>query len=140
VHIPSTENFNPLAAGRVARRQADQRLAQPYRRWRVGTESNREIPMGGIWCKGMWLALLAVCVLFLYQGMSHLNKVRDQLAQVREANTRLDMSNRALYRRVSRLRGDREALSRAVRLETGYIRPDEVVYFVGPTPAPKPAK
>lgn len=72
--------------------------------------------------------VLALCVLGLMRGISHLNQVKDELNQVRATNQRLDKENNAMYRQVLRLRSDPQALERTCRRDMGVVRPDEVVY------------
>lgn len=83
---------------------------------------------GNIWWPAILLAVTVICGITLYRGFSNFNKVQDEISQVRQTNQRLDAENRALYRRVLRLRGDAKAQESAARQEMGLVRADELVY------------
>lgn len=106
-----------------------------------------------IWWPAILLTVVVVCGVTLYRGFTNFNKVQDELVQVRQTNQRLDAENRALYRKVQRLRGDAKAQERAARKEMGLVRADELVYndslaspkdakpaAAGKTPATEPSK
>lgn len=99
-----------------------------------------------IWWPAILLTVIVICGVTLYRGFTNFNKVQDELAQVRQTNQRLDAENRALYRKVQRLRSDAKAQERAVRQEMGLVRADELVYSDSlasakdAKPAPAPAK
>ncbi|KMY67067.1 hypothetical protein AAU61_14115 [Desulfocarbo indianensis] len=82
----------------------------------------------GYWWPVILLAVVVICGFTLYRGFTNFNKVQDELYQVRQTNQRLDAENRALYRKVQRLRGDAKAQELAARKDMGLLRPDEVVY------------
>ncbi len=84
---------------------------------------------GNLWWPVILLAVALVCGFTLYRGFANFNKVQAELSQVRQTNQRLDAENRALYRKVLRLRGDARAQERAARQDMGLVRPDEVVYL-----------
>ncbi len=93
------------------------------------------------WWPAILLSAIIVCGVTLYRGFANFNKVQDELAQVRETNQKLDAENRALYRKVLRLRGDARAQEQAARQGMGLVRADELVYTdaqAGPSEA-KPA-
>jgi cell division protein FtsB len=94
-----------------------------------------------LWWSAILLTVIVICGVTLYRGFSNFNKVQDELAQVRQTNQRLDAGNRALYRKVQRLRSDARAQERAVRQEMGLARADEIVYrdSVSPKKEAKPA-
>ncbi len=73
-------------------------------------------------------AVILVCGLVVYRGASNLSRVQEELRQSRLTNQRLDTENRALYRQVQRLRGDKAALEKAARREMGLVGEDEVIY------------
>lgn len=81
-----------------------------------------------IWWSAILLTVIVVCGVTLYRGFTNFNKVQGELAQIRQTNQRLDAENRALYRKVQRLRSDAKAQERAVRQEMGLVRADELVY------------
>jgi cell division protein FtsB len=81
-----------------------------------------------IWWPAILLTVMVICGVTLYRGFTNFNKVQDELAQVRQTNQRLDAENRALYRKVQRLRSDTKAQERAARQEMGLVRADELVY------------
>ena len=83
---------------------------------------------GNLWWPAILLVVVVICGVTLYRGFANFNKVQDELAQVRQTNQRLDAENRALYRKVQRLRSDAKAQERAVRREMGLVRADELVY------------
>jgi len=97
-----------------------------------GQESGQR---GGYWWPVILLAVVVICGFTLYRGFTNFNKVQDELYQVRQTNQRLDAENRALYRKVQRLRGDAKAQELAARKDMGLLRPDEVVYGEAPAQA-----
>lgn len=89
----------------------------------------------------LWWPLLLVAGLLLgsatvYQGAVNLEGIREDLAQVKAMNQRLDRENRALYRKVQQLRSNPRAVEQAARLKMGLVRSDEVIYRL-PTPTGK---
>ena len=83
---------------------------------------------GNIWWPAILLVVAMICGVTLYRGFAGFTKVQDEISLVRQTNQRLDAENRALYRRVLRLRGDAKAQEGAVRQEMGLVRADELVY------------
>lgn len=83
---------------------------------------------GNLWWSAILLTVIVICGVTLYRGFTNFNKVQDELTLVRETNQRLDAENRALYRKVQRLRSDARTQERAVRQEMGLVRADELVY------------
>ena len=81
-----------------------------------------------IWWPAILLTVIVICGVTLYRGFTNFNKVQDELAQVRQTNQRLDSENRALYRKVQRLRSDAKAQERTVRQEMGLVRANELIY------------
>lgn len=81
-----------------------------------------------LWWPAVVALVLGVCLVALYRGAEKLETARAELEQVVQTNQRLDRENRALYRRVMRLRGDPQALEREARREMGMVGRDEVVY------------
>jgi len=80
------------------------------------------------WWPMVLAAVLILCALVIYRGAANLSQLRAELDQARQVNQRLDNKNRALYRRVQRLRQDKAALERAARREMGLVGEDELVY------------
>lgn len=91
----------------------------------------------GLWVPIAVAAVAAICTLAVTRGLGNLSHVQDELQQVLQTNQRLEKENRAMYRQVSRLRGDTQALERACRRDMGVVRPDEVVYQPAVAP-PRP--
>jgi cell division protein FtsB len=85
-------------------------------------------PRKRYWWLLLMVAVSLVCVLVVYRGAANLSRVQEELRQSRSTNQRLDTENRALYRQVRRLRGDKAALEKAARREMGLVGEDEVVY------------
>ncbi len=83
---------------------------------------------GNLWWPAILLTVMVICGVTLYRGFTNFNKVQGEITQVRQTNQRLDAENRALYRKVLRLRGDAKAQERAVRRDMGLVRADELVY------------
>lgn len=83
---------------------------------------------GNLWWSAILLTVVVICGVTLYRGLTNFNKVQEELTEVRQTNQRLDAENRALYRKVQRLRSDAVAQELAVRQEMGLARADEIVY------------
>lgn len=89
-------------------------------------------PLRGLWWPLVLAAAVLVSGLTLGRGFANLHQLQEELSQVRQTNQRLDRENRAMYRLALRLRGEGEALERVARHEAGLVRPDELVYQLGP--------
>ncbi len=81
---------------------------------------------------GIVVAVVGICVGLVWAGVSKLAAARAQLEILQHKIGRLDEANRRLYRRLQRLRHDRQAIEKACRYEMGWVRPGEVVYVLGP--------
>ncbi|RJX30097.1 MAG: septum formation initiator family protein [Desulfarculus sp.] len=88
------------------------------------------------WWPLILAAVVLLCAVVVFRGAAHLSRVQEELSQAQQTNQRLDQENKALYRQVQRLRGDKAALERAARREMGLVGPDEMVYQNPGAPAP----
>jgi cell division protein FtsB len=80
------------------------------------------------WWPAILITAIIVCGVTLYRGLANFDKVQEELSAVRATNKKLDVENRALYRKVQRLRSDAKAQEQAARQGMGLVRPDELVY------------
>ncbi len=65
------------------------------------------------------------------QGLLKLHKMRQTEAQLGERLNDIRAENIRLAQAIAQLK-DNTGLEKVVREELGYLRPDEVVYYVGP--------
>lgn len=77
---------------------------------------------------GSLILMLALVTLIGERGALHLWRLRGEKTQLDEQNYRLQMENRTLRERVSRIRNDNSYLEKLAREELNLVRPGEVVY------------
>jgi cell division protein FtsB len=72
-------------------------------------------------------------------GVVEREQRREDLAKFRALNDAVSAKNDALRREIEAIKSDEVYLEHVVREETGWIRPDEVVYVFRPTASEPPA-
>jgi cell division protein FtsB len=77
---------------------------------------------------GSLILMLALVTLIGERGALHLWRLRGEKTQLDEQNYRLQMENRTLRERVSRIRNDNSYLEKLASEELNLVRPGEVVY------------
>ena len=72
----------------------------------------------------------AIFAVFGDQGLLKLHQMRQTEAQLGERLNEIRTENDRLAQAIAQLKDD-AALEKVVREELGYLRPDEVIYYVG---------
>ncbi|MFP4225823.1 MAG: FtsB family cell division protein [Desulfobacterales bacterium] len=74
------------------------------------------------------LAAYLGAILFGDNGLIELNKKKARLEEIQAENQAIEKDNRALYRRVNRLKNDPAYLEYIIRQELSLIGEDEIVF------------
>jgi cell division protein FtsB len=87
---------------------------------------------------GVVVVGLVVSALGGDNGVVERERRREELAKVRALNDEISAKNQALKREIDALAADDVFLEQVVREETGWVRPDEVIYVFRPTASDAP--
>lgn len=74
------------------------------------------------------LAAYLGAILFGDNGLIELNQKKTRLKEIQAENQAIEKDNRALYRRVNRLKNDPAYLEYIIRRELSLINEDEIVF------------